>query len=51
MTVGYGVNGAEPEHMLRLAYFPPQAPALAGVMCAAPVGKGFETRFTRVSLV
>ncbi|WP_432871386.1 DUF1349 domain-containing protein [Microbispora rosea] len=50
VTVRYGVNGAEPEHLLRLAYFPPQAPALAGVMCAAPVGKGFETRFGRVSL-
>ncbi|MEU6409431.1 DUF1349 domain-containing protein [Microbispora sp. NPDC046933] len=50
VTVRCGVNGAEPEHMLRLAYFPPQAPALAGVMCAAPAGKGFETRFSRVSL-
>ncbi|GAA4188466.1 DUF1349 domain-containing protein [Microbispora amethystogenes] len=50
VTVRYGVNGAEPEHMLRLAYFPPKTPALAGVMCAAPSGEGFETRFTRVSL-
>ncbi|MEV0975102.1 DUF1349 domain-containing protein [Microtetraspora glauca] len=50
VTVRYGLDDAKPEQMLRLAYFPPAVPALAGVMCAAPVGKGFETRFSRVSL-
>ncbi|WP_067181395.1 DUF1349 domain-containing protein [Microtetraspora niveoalba] len=49
-TVRYGLDGAPPERMLRLAYFPPDVPAFAGVMCAAPVGKGFETRFGQVSL-
>ncbi|MET8387669.1 DUF1349 domain-containing protein [Streptosporangium canum] len=49
VTVRYGLDGAEPAHMLRLAYFPPEVPALAGAMCAAPVGKGFETRFSRLS--
>ena len=34
--------------MLRLAYFPPDVPALAGVMCAAPDGRGFQARFTDV---
>ncbi|WP_214416688.1 DUF1349 domain-containing protein [Sphaerisporangium fuscum] len=51
VTVRYGLDGAEPLTMLRLAYFPPGAPALAGVMCAAPQGDGFEVRFTSVTLV
>ncbi|MFC4532384.1 DUF1349 domain-containing protein [Sphaerisporangium dianthi] len=50
VIVRYGLDGAEPSVLLRLAYFPPQVPALAGVMCAAPEGGGFETRFTSVSL-
>ncbi|WP_248959597.1 DUF1349 domain-containing protein [Sphaerisporangium perillae] len=50
VIVRYGVDGAEPLTMLRLAYFPPEVPALAGVMCAAPVGEGFETRFTSVTV-
>ncbi|GGK89041.1 hypothetical protein Sme01_02350 [Sphaerisporangium melleum] len=50
VTVRYGLDGAEPTVMLRLAYFPPGVPALAGVMCAAPVGDGFETRFTAVGV-
>jgi hypothetical protein len=49
VTVRYGLDGAEPATMLRLAYFPPGVPALAGVMCAAPVGKGFPVRFTSVT--
>ncbi|WP_165781351.1 DUF1349 domain-containing protein [Streptosporangium minutum] len=36
-------------HMLRPAYFPQEVAALAGAMCAVPVGKGFETRFSRLS--
>jgi regulation of enolase protein 1 (concanavalin A-like superfamily) len=50
VTVRYGLDGADPVTMLRLAYFPPGVPALAGIMCAAPVGKGFETRFTHVEI-
>ncbi|GAA0357059.1 DUF1349 domain-containing protein [Microbispora corallina] len=48
VTVRYGLGDEEPVHMLRLAYFPPGVPALAGAMCAAPTGEGFETRFTRL---
>lgn len=48
VTVRYGLDGAEPVTMLRLAYFPPAVPAFAGVMCAAPTGKGFTTRFHSV---
>ncbi|MFI6812406.1 DUF1349 domain-containing protein [Nonomuraea sp. NPDC050328] len=48
--VRYGLDGAEPEEMVRLAYFPPEQPALAGVMAAAPAGKGFPVRFTDVRL-
>ncbi|GAA2791259.1 hypothetical protein GCM10020219_073190 [Nonomuraea dietziae] len=48
MTVRYGLDGAEPEEMLRLAAFPEGVPALAGAMAAAPVGKGFAARFDDV---
>jgi regulation of enolase protein 1 (concanavalin A-like superfamily) len=48
VTVRYGLDGAPPETMLRLAYFPPAGPAFAGVMSAAPIGKGFPVRFTDV---
>jgi regulation of enolase protein 1 (concanavalin A-like superfamily) len=51
VIVRYGLDGAEPVHMLRLAYFPPEVRALAGAMCAAPRGGGFEVRFTRLSVV
>ncbi|HWO59524.1 MAG TPA: DUF1349 domain-containing protein [Umezawaea sp.] len=47
VTVRYGLGDAEPVTMLRLAYFPPGVPALVGVMCAAPTGKGFDVRFER----
>ncbi|GII75884.1 hypothetical protein Sru01_08660 [Sphaerisporangium rufum] len=50
VTVRYGLDGAEPREMVRLAYFPPGAEALAGVMCAAPRGGGFQTRFTAVTV-
>ncbi|NRQ37571.1 DUF1349 domain-containing protein [Nonomuraea sp. NN258] len=46
VTVRYGLDDAPPERMLRLAYFPPERPVLAGAMAAAPVGKGFAVRFT-----
>jgi regulation of enolase protein 1 (concanavalin A-like superfamily) len=36
--------------MLRLAYFPPELSVLAGVMCASPTGKGFTTRFEKISI-
>ncbi len=49
VTVSYGVNGAPPATMLRLAYFPPELSVLAGVMCASPTGQGFATRFENVS--
>ncbi|GAA2650763.1 MULTISPECIES: DUF1349 domain-containing protein [Nonomuraea] len=48
VTVRYGLDGAEPEEMLRLAAFPEGVPALAGAMAAAPVGKGFAARFDDV---
>ncbi|WP_367132071.1 DUF1349 domain-containing protein [Saccharothrix sp. HUAS TT1] len=50
VTVRYGIGDAEPTTMLRLAYFPPEVPALAGVMAAAPTGPGFTTRFDRVQV-
>ncbi|MEV0648199.1 DUF1349 domain-containing protein [Phytomonospora sp. NPDC050363] len=50
VTIRYGLDGAAPEKMLRLAYFPPAVPVLAGVMCASPDGKGFTARFRDVTV-
>jgi uncharacterized protein len=50
VTISYGLDGAEPDTLLRLAYLPPAVPARAGVMAASPTGGGFPTTFTRVGL-
>ena len=50
VTISYGLNGASPATMLRLAYFPPELSVLAGVMCASPTGKGFTTRFEKIEI-
>lgn len=50
VMINYGVNGAPPATMLRLAYFPPKLSVLAGVMCASPTGKGFTTRFENITI-
>ncbi|WNV82521.1 DUF1349 domain-containing protein [Umezawaea sp. Da 62-37] len=47
VTVRYGLGDDEPTAMLRFGYFPPAVPVLAGVMVAAPSGRGFEARFGR----
>lgn len=49
VTIHYGLDGAPPATMLRLAYFPPKMSVLAGVMCASPTGKGFATRFEDIT--
>ncbi len=48
VTVRYGLDGGRPRTMARLAYFPPGQAVLAGVMAAAPAGKGFPARFTEL---
>jgi regulation of enolase protein 1 (concanavalin A-like superfamily) len=48
VTVSYGLAG-EADTMLRQAFFP-SGDALAGPMCAAPTGSGFEARFTDLRL-
>jgi uncharacterized protein len=50
VTISYGVDGAEPVTLLRLAYFPPAPKVFAGVMAASPTGGGFTTTFTNVDL-
>jgi uncharacterized protein len=50
VTISYGLNGAPPATMLRMAYFPPEMSVLAGVMCASPTGKGFATRFEDITI-
>ena len=47
--IRYGVD-AGPWRLLRMAYLPPDRPAHAGVMCAAPEGHGFTARFTGLTI-
>jgi regulation of enolase protein 1 (concanavalin A-like superfamily) len=50
VTITYGLDGAAPETLLRVAYLAPGTTAHAGVMAASPTGKGFTTTFADVSL-
>jgi hypothetical protein len=50
VTISYGLDGAAPETLLRVAYLAPDTTAHAGVMAASPTGKGFATTFTDVGL-
>jgi regulation of enolase protein 1 (concanavalin A-like superfamily) len=50
VTVSYGLDGADPATLLRLAYFPPAVKVFAGLMAASPTGGGFTTTFTNVEL-
>ncbi|GGS38313.1 hypothetical protein GCM10010171_36540 [Actinokineospora fastidiosa] len=51
VTITYGLGPATPTTMLRLAYFPPDPPVLAGVMTAAPTGPGFTTHFDEIQML
>lgn len=48
VTIRYGWDDHEPDTLLRMAYFSPEAEAEAGPMCASPDGKGFPVQFTTV---
>lgn len=50
VTIRYGLDGADPTTLLRIAYLPPEVPVLAGLMAASPDGQGFRTTFTNVEL-
>ncbi len=50
VQVRYSVGGAEFE-LAALAYLPPEEQVIAGAMCAAPEGGGFEVIFTDLVLV
>lgn len=50
VTIRYGAAGQDPDTLLRLAYFPPEASVSGGPMCASPDGTGFSTRFTGLRL-
>jgi regulation of enolase protein 1 (concanavalin A-like superfamily) len=50
VTIRYGMDDAEPTTMLRLAYYPPEVPTLAGVMSASPDGPGYSVAFDRLEL-
>jgi regulation of enolase protein 1 (concanavalin A-like superfamily) len=44
IEVQYALDGTN-YTLLRLAYLPPAASMMAGIMCAAPDGSGFDVRF------
>lgn len=50
VTICYLAGDDPSSTLLRLAWFPPDVPARAGIMCASPEGRGFATRFTDVRL-
>ncbi len=48
VTIRYGIDGAPPERLLRLAYLPPETELLAGPMCCSPSRAGLVVRFDPV---
>jgi hypothetical protein len=50
VTISYGLDGADPDTLLRVAYLEPGTAARAGVVAASPTGTGFTTTFTAVGL-
>ena len=48
VTIRYGIDGARPERLLRLAYLPPETELLAGPMCCSPSREGLVVRFDPV---
>lgn len=50
VTVDHRAGGDGGWTMLRLAYVPPERPALLGIMCASPDGDGFDVRFRAVRI-
>lgn len=50
VTVRFGLDGAAPTTLARLAYFPPDVEVSAGAMCASPEGDGFPVLFTELTL-
>jgi uncharacterized protein len=49
MEIRYAVDGGEPR-LGALVYLPPGAEVLAGAMCAAPEGSGFEVTFRDLAI-
>jgi uncharacterized protein len=50
VEVRYRTDGGEHE-LAAVVYVPPAEPVLAGVMCAAPEGEGFEVSFGDLAIV
>jgi hypothetical protein len=46
----YGIGDEPPEHLMRLAYLPPDLAVVAGPMCCSPTRSGLEVRFEPVRL-
>jgi hypothetical protein len=49
VEIRYGAGDAEPA-LAAVVYLPPDRPLLAGAMCAAPEGQGFEVSFRDLRL-
>jgi uncharacterized protein len=51
VEVRYGVDGGEPDELAAIVYVPPGETVLAGAMCAAPEGPGFDASFRDLAIV
>jgi regulation of enolase protein 1 (concanavalin A-like superfamily) len=49
LEVHYRADGG-PLELAAIVYLPPEAEAMAGAMCAAPEGEGFEVKFHNLEL-
>jgi uncharacterized protein len=50
VEVRYAAEG-EPDELAAVVYVPPGEPVIAGAMCAAPEGPGFEASFRDLAIV
>jgi uncharacterized protein len=51
VEVRYSADGGEPSELVSVVYVPPGETVLAGAMCAAPEGDGFEVSFRDLVVV
>jgi uncharacterized protein len=50
VEVRYAADGGRPEELAAVVYVPPGETVLAGAMCAAPEGPGFEVSFRDLAI-
>ncbi len=51
VEIRYAADGGEPAELAAVVYLPPDETVLAGAMCAAPEGEGFDVSFRDLAIV